>query len=73
MAGAVPVPSRGTGLWAGVATVEDLAEVINRGLNPGARHVVPRSRPFPSWGQPDEPSPPNLTARRALPSNPTAG
>jgi hypothetical protein len=41
----------------GVATVEDLAEVINRGLNPGARHVVPRSRPFPSWGRPDEPSP----------------
>ena len=38
----------------GVATVQDLAEVINRGLNPGARHVVPRSRPVPSWGRPDE-------------------
>jgi beta-lactamase class A len=38
----------------GVATVEDVAEVINRGLNPGARHVVPRSRPVPSWGRPDE-------------------
>jgi hypothetical protein len=41
----------------GVATVEDVAEVINRGLNPGARHVIPRSRPFPSWGRPDEPPP----------------
>jgi hypothetical protein len=38
----------------GVATVEDVAEVINRGLNPGARHLVPRSRPFPSWGRPDD-------------------
>jgi beta-lactamase class A len=41
----------------GITTVEDVAEVINRGLNPGARHVVARSRPFPSWGRPDEPSP----------------
>ncbi len=41
----------------GVATVEDVAEVVNRGLNPGARHVIARSRPFPSWGRPDEPSP----------------
>jgi hypothetical protein len=41
----------------GVATVEDVAEVINRGLNPGARRVIPRSRPFPSWGGPDEPPP----------------
>lgn len=41
----------------GVGTVEDVAEVINRGLNPGARSVVPRSHPFPSWGQPDEPYP----------------
>lgn len=40
----------------GVATVADVAEVINRGLNPGARHLVPRSRPFPSWGRPDEPA-----------------
>ena len=38
-----------------LATVQDLAEVINRGLNPGARHVIARSRPFPSWGRPDEP------------------
>jgi len=41
----------------GVGTVEDVAEVINGGLNPGARHVVPRSNPFPSWGRPDEPYP----------------
>lgn len=41
----------------GVGTVEDVAGVINGGLNPGARHVVPRSRPFPSWGRPDEPYP----------------
>ena len=41
----------------GVATVEDVAEVINRGLNPSARQFIPRSRPFPSWGRPDEPSP----------------
>lgn len=41
----------------GVATVEDVAEVINRGLSPGTRHVIPRSRQFPSWGRPDEPPP----------------
>ena len=41
----------------GVATVEDVAEVINRGLNPGARHLIPRSRPFPSWGRPGRAAP----------------
>ena len=41
----------------GVATVEDVAEVINRGLNPGARRVISRSRPVPPWGKPDEPFP----------------
>lgn len=41
----------------GVATIEDVAEVINHGLNPRSRHVVGRSRPFPSWGGPDEPAP----------------
>jgi hypothetical protein len=58
----------------GVATVEDVSEVINRGLNPRARHVVPRSRVFPSWGWPDEPFPswaagrtvPGLTARPSV-------
>jgi Beta-lactamase enzyme family len=40
----------------GVATVQDVAEVINRGLNPDARHVIAPSRPFPSWGRPDEPA-----------------
>lgn len=42
-------------MYYGVITVEDVAEVINRGLNPSAHHAVPRSRPFPSWGRPDEP------------------
>jgi hypothetical protein len=41
----------------GVTTVEDVAEVINRGLNPGARLAVPRSRWLSSWGRPDEPPP----------------
>ena len=50
----------------GVATVEDVAEVINRGLNPGARHVIPRSRPFPSWGPTSRPGlrPPRPEGRR---------
>ena len=39
----------------GITTVEAIARVINRDLNPGARARVPASRPFPSWGTPDEP------------------
>jgi hypothetical protein len=38
----------------GVRTVEDLAMVINHGLNPTATSVIPPSEPFPSWGKPDE-------------------
>ena len=38
----------------GITTVEAIARVINRDLNPGARARVPASRPFPSWGTPDE-------------------
>jgi hypothetical protein len=38
----------------GVDTVQRIAEVINRDLNPGAKDVIPASVPFPSWGTPDE-------------------
>jgi hypothetical protein len=38
----------------GITTVEAIARVINRDLNPGAGARVPPSRPFPSWGTPDE-------------------
>ncbi len=41
----------------GVNTVQAIAEVINRALNPGVTSVIPASRPYPSWGQPDEPIP----------------
>ncbi len=47
----------------GVTTVEDVAEIINHYLNPGAASVIPRSRPFPSWGTPDEPFPPHPAGR----------
>jgi hypothetical protein len=42
----------------GVDTVQDIAKVINRNLNPKAASVIPPSAPFPSWGVPDEPVPP---------------
>ncbi|HZR51198.1 MAG TPA: serine hydrolase [Streptosporangiaceae bacterium] len=38
----------------GIATIEGIAERINRDLNPGARQVVPQSGISPSWGTPDE-------------------
>ncbi len=41
----------------GIDTIEDAAEAINHDLNPGDHDVIPRSRPFPSWGIPDEPIP----------------
>jgi hypothetical protein len=34
--------------------------VINRDLNPAATARVPASRPFPSWGTPDERIPAGL-------------
>lgn len=38
----------------GIATVEAVAKVINRDLNPGVKSVVPRSAVSPLWGAPDE-------------------
>ncbi len=38
----------------GVDTVQAVAEVINRDLNPGVTAVIPPSAPYPSWGAPDE-------------------
>ena len=38
----------------GITTVEAIARVINRDLNPGAGARVPASRSFASWGTPDE-------------------
>jgi hypothetical protein len=38
----------------GVDTVQRVAEVIHRDLNPGQQPAVLPSRPFPSWGTPDE-------------------
>jgi hypothetical protein len=42
----------------GVDTVQAVAEVINRALNPGATSVIPPAKPYPSWGTPDEQIPP---------------
>jgi len=42
----------------GIDTVQGVAEVINRDLNPGAVPANPPAGPFPSWGVPDEPIPP---------------
>ena len=38
----------------GVDTVQDVAEVINHALNPGATSVIPAATPNRSWGKPDE-------------------
>ena len=38
----------------GVATVEAIARVINRDLNPGTTARTPSSASSPSWGRPDE-------------------
>ena len=46
----------------GIATIEAIARVINRDLNPAAASVVPSSEVSPSWGTPDEriPALPNI-------------
>jgi beta-lactamase class A len=38
----------------GVDSVQDIAEVINHALNPGAASVIPAATPNRSWGIPDE-------------------
>jgi beta-lactamase class A len=38
----------------GIATVEAIARVIHRDLNPTAPAAIPLSRPNPAWGTPDE-------------------
>ena len=44
----------------GIATVEAIARMVNHDLHPAAASVVPSSRPFPSWGTPDEHIPATL-------------
>jgi len=38
----------------GIATVEGIARVIHRDLNPAVPAAVPMSKPNPAWGTPDE-------------------
>ncbi len=42
----------------GITTIETIARAVNRDLNPEAASRVPSSGLSPSWGTPDEPSPP---------------
>jgi hypothetical protein len=44
----------------GVDSVQDIAEVINHALNPGAASVIPAATPDRSWGVPDEKIPASL-------------
>jgi len=44
----------------GIATIQRVAEVIHRQLNPAATAFGPASGPDPSWGTPDEQVPPAL-------------
>ncbi|HJY00062.1 MAG TPA: hypothetical protein VJ351_04525, partial [Streptosporangiaceae bacterium] len=41
----------------GIDTIEAIAKVINRDLNPAAKSRVPSSASSPAWGTPDEPVP----------------
>jgi hypothetical protein len=38
----------------GIGTVEAIARVIHRDLNPTVKTVIPPSTPNPAWGTPDE-------------------
>jgi hypothetical protein len=44
----------------GVDSVQDIAEVINHALNPGATSAIPAATPNRSWGIPDEKIPASL-------------
>ena len=46
----------------GITTIQAIARVVNRDLNPAAASRVLPSQPFPSWGTPDEqiPSTPDI-------------
>jgi hypothetical protein len=41
----------------GIDTIQAIATVINRDLNPAAKSRVPSSASSPTWGTPDEPIP----------------
>jgi beta-lactamase class A len=47
----------------GIRTIEAIARVINRDLNPGTTSVIAPSRASPSWGTPDE----HIPALRDIP------
>ena len=47
----------------GITTIQRVAEVIHRQLNPAAAAFRPASAPAPSWGTPDERIPPSLGGR----------
>jgi hypothetical protein len=46
----------------GITTVEAIAKVIHRDLNPAMTSTVPLSTPGPAWGTPDEQIPGTVTA-----------
>lgn len=60
--GIVVLTWRNPDMTYGVDTVQDVAKVINRNLNPRAASVVAPSPPFPSWGIPDERIPPGIAS-----------
>lgn len=47
----------------GITTIQRVAEVIHRQLNPAATAFVPAAAPAPSWGIPDEQVPPSVGGR----------
>jgi hypothetical protein len=47
----------------GITTIQRVAEVIHRQLNPAAAAFLPAPGPAPSWGTPDEQIPPSLGGR----------
>ena len=53
----------------GVATVQDIAQVINRDLHSAAASRVPPLAPSATWGQPDETIPATLPARLPRPTH----